>query len=126
MNKLLKYLILFIIAFAIFNNADNTHLVASESLSIEDSSEQYTYDSDSSFPETFLVLQNQNSSANFARVHSNSKRSNSAHKYNFKSIKSGRSENSFIRNSIFNKSIISHYSFIKPIHRLISLGKLII
>ena len=73
-----------------------------------------------------LFFPRQISSTNILRLQNTAKRINSTQKNNITPFNSSRIENLGIKNFINEKSSIIHSSFIKPFHRLICLGKLII
>ena len=54
------------------------------------------------------------------------KRTNPVSKNNLEFLKDGKIINANVLNLIHKNSLIKHCSFIKPIHRLIGLGKLVI
>lgn len=60
------------------------------------------------------------------RVQNATQRTTNVCKNNVEFIKTGKIFNRNIINLIQKKSLIEHSSFIKPIHRMISLGKLVI
>lgn len=73
-----------------------------------------------------LFFPRQISSTNILRLQNTTKRINSTQKNNITHFNSSRIENLRIKNFTNEKSSIIHSSFIKPFHRLICLGKLII
>lgn len=73
-----------------------------------------------------LFFPRQISSTNILRLQNTTKRINSTQKNNLTHFNSSQIENLRIKNFTNEKSSIIHSSFIKPFHRLICLGKLII
>lgn len=128
MEKLLRYLISILIAVAFIRGIDKPG-----SVSVEDSveslaSDEIAYYTDFSTSEinTDLFLPRQASSTNVLRVQSTTKRTSNVHRNNFEFVNSGTQINLSAKHFVQKKSLISHTHFIKPAHRLISFGKLII
>ena len=84
------------------------------------------YYSNSSHSDTDIDLPRQHTIATVLRIQSQGQRQFNAHKNNFDYQKSGKVYNVSIDNIIFKRFLILHLAFIKPDHRFISLGKLII
>lgn len=73
-----------------------------------------------------ICFQRHFSSTTAFRVQSAAKRTNNANKNNLEFVKVGKIINTNILNLIHKKSLQQNISFIKPFHRMICLGKLVI
>lgn len=126
-NKLLTYLFLVILAGITFicgaNVSDSTETKSLDSNVIIESA---SYISDSCVSDAHLYLSKQTSGTNVFRVPSKFQRTNTLHKNPFEFIKVSKLISTGIRNFIDKKTLIVYSTFIKPAHRLVSLGKFLI
>lgn len=127
MKNLLKNLVFIIIAVAFINGFDKANsVIVLNSYPQDINTEIKAYYSDYSVSDFEIYLPRRVSSTYVIRVQNISKMSNIAHRHNFEFIKSGKVFNLGICNLIYKKFQIIHSTFTNPIHRLISIGKLII
>lgn len=73
-----------------------------------------------------IYFQRQISSTTALRVQNATKRTSNANKNNLEFVKVGKIINTNILNLIHKKSLHQNISFIRPFHRMICLGKLVI
>lgn len=124
MKNLFRFLILIIIAVAFFNGNYNSDSLVTET-TCDDLTSELNYDYPD-FSPLNLNLYIQIPSTNSLRQSSNTKRLNSSQKNHLKLSKSYKSRDLVTPNFILQKFSIVHTTFIKPFHRMISLGKLVI
>ena len=126
MKNFIKYLILIIIAFAFIDGMGKSNSTVTMN-SIEDLTTEFvTAHTDFSIFDSALHSSRQVSPVNASSLQNTSQRANSGHRQNYTFIKAGKILNTGVINSIYNNSQ-TYYSYLtKPIHRLISFGKLII
>lgn len=124
MKNLFRFLILIIIAVAFFNGNYNSDSLVTET-TCDDLTSELNYDYPD-FSPLNLDLYIQIHSTNSLRQSSNTKRLNSSQKHYLKLLKSYKSRDLVTPNFILQKFSIVHATFIKPFHRMISLGKLVI
>ena len=126
-KNLLRFIIPIIAIFAITCGINKSESVVTENFFTDglttpiDASytEPTTLDFDLFFPR-------QVSSTNLLRIQNSTNRTNNANKNHFKYFNSIRVEYLGIKNFFNENSSIIHSSFIKPFHRMICLGKLVI
>ena len=127
MRGLIRNLIIVIsvaIAFVSYSNESDLKTIdnPTESLNSELFSSSYDFScSDSEFCFHSRVV-----SFSAFRLQNLVKRTNPVSKNNLEFLKDGKIINANVLNLIHKNSLIKHCSFIKPIHRLIGLGKLVI
>ena len=126
MKDFIKYLILIIIAFAFIDGMGKSNSTVTMN-SIEDLTTEFvTAHTDFSIFDSALHSSRQVSPVNTSSLQNISQRANNGHRQNYTFIKAGKILNTGVINSIYNNSQ-TYYSYLtKPIHRLISFGKLII
>ena len=124
MKNLFRFLILIIIAVAFFNGNYNSDSLVTET-TCDDLTSELNYDYPD-FSPLNLDLYIQIPSTNSLRQSSNTKRLNSSQKHYLKLLKLYKSRDLVTPNFILQKFSIVHATFIKPFHRMISLGKLVI
>ena len=124
MKNLFRFLILIIIAVAFFNGNYNSDSLVTET-TCDDLTSELNYDYPD-FSPLNLDLYIQIPSTNTLRQSSNTKRLNSSQKHYLKLLKLYKSRDLVTPNFILQKFSIVHATFIKPFHRMISLGKLVI
>lgn len=124
MKNLFRFLILIIIAVAFFNGNYNSDSLVTET-TCDDLTSELNYDYPD-FSPLNLDLYIQIPSTNSLRQSSNTKRLNSSQKHYLKLLKLYKSRDLVTPNLFLQKSSIVHSTFIKPFHRMISLGKLVI
>ena len=126
MKGFIKYLILIIIAFAFIDGMGKSNSTVTMN-SIEDLTTEFvTAHTDFSIFDSALHSSRQVSPVNASSLQNISQRANNGHRQNYTFIKAGKILNTGVINSIYNKSQTLYSYFTKPIHRLISFGKLII
>ena len=123
-KNLFRFLILIIIAVAFFNGNYNSDSLVTET-TCDDLTSELNYDYPD-FSPLNLDLYIQIPSTNSLRQSSNTKRLNSSQKHYLKLLKLYKSRDLVTPNFILQKFSIVHATFIKPFHRMISLGKLVI
>lgn len=126
MKRLLKYLVLSVVAAAFWCGADKDFSQACIDDVTDISFVLESYGKEISSTDQEFNLPRQTSVANSQRVQSSVRRTGGTQRNNMVFAKSGRIENAGIRFFVQRKSITSHSSLIEPSHRLLSLGKLII
>lgn len=126
MKILLKYLIFTTIVFAFIGGTDKSNSANCENLVCGLSVEFISDYTDLSIFDSALHNSRQVSPTNIIYSNTPLQRVNNANKHNFTFIKAGKTLNTRIINSTQNNSQIFYSSLIKPAHRLISFGKLII
>ena len=125
-KSFIKYLIPIIIAFAFIDGLGKSNSAIVEN-SIEDLTIEFvTTDTNFSIFDSALHSSRQVSPVNTSYVQNISQRANNEHRQNYTFIKAGKILNTGVINSIYNNSQTLYSYFTKPIHRLISFGKLII
>lgn len=125
-KNLLRFIVPIIIAFAFICGIERVESAVLEDCTTDLIIENTTYLSDYSSPDFELSFPLQSSSTNILRNQNTSKQTNTSHNYNLKYLRTGNIISESIQNFIQKKSLIYHSSFIKPINRLISFGKLVI
>ena len=126
MKKIVKYLIIAIIAIAFFGGTNKSDSAMAEN-SIEDLTIEFvTTDTNFSIFDSALHSSRQVSPVNTSSLQNTSQRANNGHRQNYTFIKAGKILNTGVINSIHNNSQTLYSYLTKPIHRLISFGKLII
>ena len=126
MKRLLKYLLVLMVAAAFLGSADKS-IPEVEAQAIEDisfNSSEYT--TDLSPTDSEFNLPRQTSFANSQRVPSTVRRTNSVCRNNVEFAKSGKVINAGLVFFIQLQSLIIHSALAEPSHRLLCLGKLII
>lgn len=127
MKKLLRHLIpIILVAITFMGGTDESGSQATKNPAGNAIAGTASYASDSWVSDVYLYLTQQTPGANMFRVPGTSQRTKTAHKNPFEFIKAGKIIQTGICNFIHKESLTVHSSFIKPAHRLISLGKLII
>ena len=126
MSNLLKYLIPIIIAIAFIDGVDKSDSVVLTDSVQDVSTEVEAFYSDYSSSDLDIYIPRRVSSTNVLRLQNTPKRANTTHRQNFKFMKAGKVVSIETSNFIQKKSQIIHSSFTKPVHRLISIGKLVI
>lgn len=126
MKRLLKYLLIFILAAVYQGSSGQSVSSVMEEDMADISFDISAYHTDFSPTESEFNLPRQTSFANSQRVQSTVRRTNSAHRSNIEFAKSGKVVNAGLRYFIQLQSIIIHSTLIEPSHRLLCLGKLII
>ena len=126
MKNFIKYLILIIIAFAFIDGMGKSNSTVTMN-SIEDLTTEFvTAHTDFSIFDSALHSSRQVSPVNASSLQNISQRANNGHRQNYTFIKAGKILNTGVINSIHNNSQTLYSNLTKPIHRLISFGKLII
>ncbi len=126
MKSLIKYLILIIIAFAFIDGMSKSDSAIVEN-SIKDLTTEFvTPDTNFSIFDSALHTSRQVSPVNYSTIQNSSQRANNGHKQTYTFVKAGKILNTGTINSIHNNSQTLYSYLTKPIHRLISFGKLII
>ena len=126
MTKFIKYLIVIIFAIAFFGGTNKSDSTIVEN-SIENLTTEFvTAHIDFSIFDSALHSSRQVSPVNTSTLQNTSQRANNGHRQNYTFIKAGKILNTGVINSIYNNSQTLYSYFTKPIHRLISFGKLII
>lgn len=102
-----------------------------DSAILESPLDTFCYETNAEYIETSisffdLYLSRQTSGANILRLHTATKRTNCVYKNNSEFIKAGKIVNVGVGNFIQKKSLNIRFLFIKSVHRLIGLGRLII
>jgi hypothetical protein len=125
-KKFIKYLIAIIFAVAFIDGSIKSDSIDTEN-SIEDLTTEFvTAHTDFSIFDSALHSSRQVSPISTSHLQNSSQRANNGHKQNYTFIKAGKILNIGIINSIQNNSQTLYSYLTKPIHRLISFGKLII
>ena len=129
MKKILKYLLLSLVALAF-------HMGAKDDLSAHEDIQDYDYDYASAYtaslnvsitaPTTDICLPRQVSTVSVPRLQSNSNRHETSHRQNHEVVKSGKTINSILRYVVQKQSLIIHSSLMEPANKLVSLCRLII
>ena len=127
MKKLLKYLLLSIVALA-FHIGAKADLFAPEDIQEYDHASAYTTSLNVSItsPKTDICIPRQVSTVTVPRLQSNSNRHESSHRQNHEVVKSGKTINSILRYVVQKKSLIIHSTLMEPANKLVSLCRLII
>ena len=126
MRNFIKYLIPIIIAFAFIDGIGKSDSVVTEN-SIENLTTEFvTAHTDFSIFDSALHSSRQVSPVNASSLQNMSQRANNGHRQNYTFIKAGKILNTGVINSIHNNSQTLYSILTKPIHLLISFGKLII
>ena len=95
--------------------------------SIEDLTTEFvTAHTDFSIFDSALLFLRQVSTVNYSTTQNSSQRANNGHRQSYTFVKAGKILNIGVINSIHNNSQTFYSYLTKPIHRLISFGKLII
>lgn len=127
MKVLEKYLIAIIfIAIAFVSCGKDLDLESKENPTETSTSELISPYLNSSNIDFDICFQRQVYSTTAFRVQSAAKRTSNANKNNLEFVKVGKIINTNILNLIHKKSLQQNISFIKPFHRMICLGKLVI
>ena len=126
MKRLLKYLLVLMVAAAFLGSADKSipEVAAQAIEDISFNSSEYT--TDLSPTDSEFNLPRQTSFANSQRVPSTVRRTNSVCRNNVEFAKSGKVINAGLVFFIQLQSLIIHSALAEPSHRLLYLGKLII
>lgn len=122
---LFRFIIPIIIAIAFINGNEKVESTFSMDYTIEPTAKPTAYYSDFS-ESNFVLCHTPLQSPNLIRGQNTLTRKTYTHNTNFKHLKADKLENIGLKKFIKRKSLFVHSSFIKPFHRLISLGKLII
>lgn len=125
MRNLLEILTSIIIAVAFINGTDKSTNVVLENPANCQTTETLTIYSDSSESASSLYLPRRTSCYNIQRPIT-AKRTNSTYKSHIAFTRTGKVISSCLQKSIHKTSLTNHSSNIKPAHRLISFGKLVI
>ncbi len=125
-KNLFRFIIPIIIAAAFINGFELVESTITDDYTIDSSTENAANIDDCSTCDFEARLPNQPSPTSALRLQNTSKRSNCFHNNQFKAIKASRIDGLDKRNYSQQKNLIIHYSFTRPFHRLISLGKLVI
>ena len=127
MKKLLKYLLLSLVALA-FHIGAKADLFAREDVQEYDCASAYTTSLNVSItsPKTDICIPRQISTVTVPRLQSNSNRHETSHRQNYEVVKSGKTINSILRYVVQKKSLIIHSSLMEPANKLDSLCRLII
>ncbi len=126
MKKLLSFIIPIIIAVAFINGNEEVESTILDDYATDLTTENSTYLDDCFVCDFDIYLPRQIPIPSVLRLQNHTKRTNISHNNHFKTIKAGKFDDSGLRKISQKKFLIVHYSFIKPFHRLISLGKLVI
>lgn len=127
MKVLEKYLIAIIfIAIAFVSCSKESDLETKENPISSATTELVSEYLSSSCSDSDIYFQRQVYSTTAFRVQSTEKRTSNANKNNLEFVKVGKIINTNILNLIHKESLYQHISFIKPFHRMICLGKLVI
>ena len=119
-------IIVILVAVALMGSSNKSDLEIVNNPTEDLPSEIVTTYYDFSSLETEFCFHRQVVSFSAARVQNLAKRTSSVGKNNAEFLKDGKIINANVLNLIHKNSLIKHYCFTKPIHRLISLGKLVI
>ena len=127
MKKLLKYLLLSIVALAFYMGA-KADLFTHEDVQEYNYASAYTTSLNVSItsPKTDICIPRQVSTVTVPRLQSNSNRHETSHRQNHEVVKSGRTINSILRFVVQKKSLIIHSSLMEPSNKLVSLCRFII
>ena len=126
MRNFIKYLIPIIIAFAFIDGMGKSDSAIVEN-SIKDLTTEFvTTDTDFSIFDSALHSSRQVSPVNTSTLQNTTQRANNGQKQTYTFVKAGKILNTGVINSIHNNSQTLYSYLTKPIHRLISFGKLII
>lgn len=127
MKHWLRYLILFIFAVLYYDGTAKVDVSIEDSVEAECAANVVSCDTGFGLPEAEWCLPPRNVSfANSQRLQSSVKRITSTQRYIGGFYKTGKVSDAGSLQFIPNNNLISYSFFIKPAHRLISLGKLII
>ena len=125
---LLRYIIPIVLAVIAFYNysyeSDFTFNIENQAKIL--TPKKYYQSIESPISYSHLNLPRQISGGNNTCIQHTSHRANNLYKSNFRFVKCGKEINATIRNFIQKETVNIHYTFIKPVSRLIGLGKLII
>ena len=125
MKKLLKYILLCVVALVFYNGARADSY--SEDISLADIQNEITaIDCFISSPQTDICVLRQVSTFTSVRLQSSSRRPNNFHHQNFECVKSGKIINAGIRYFVQRNTILTHSSLVEPSHTLIRLCRFII
>lgn len=125
-EKLLRYLIpIILMTIAVTGYTNKADSLSHNRLTTASNIEIMTYDFYSASESDFFVQPHQTTSPAF-RPQNTAKRTNNAPKHTPEFVKLGKIINTAVINLNQKKSLTTHSSFIKPYHRMICLGKLII
>ncbi len=126
MKKLLSFIIPIIIAVTFINGKEEVKSTNLDDYATDLTTKNCTYLDDCFVYDLDIYLPRQTSTPSVLRLQNQTKRTNISHNNHFKTIKAGKFDDSYLRKIYQQKSHIVHFSFIKPFHKLISLGKLIV
>ena len=126
MKKLLSFIIPIIIAVTFINGKEEVKSTNLDDYATDLTTKNCTYLDDCFVYDLDIYLPRQTSTPSVLRLQNQTKRTNISHNNHFKTIKAGKFDDSCLRKIYQQKSHIVHFSFIKPFHKLISLGKLVI
>ena len=135
MKNWLKYLLVSIVAQALYHVAGDFHVVAkatstsnNELISSIAGSTFSTPDTDicAPRPESSVTAPRPASNVSSSRLQSNGRRHESSSRQNFEFVKSGKTINSGIRYVLQKQSIFSHSTLIEPASRLVCLCRFLI
>lgn len=126
MKNLLKFLIAIIFTVVFIDGIDKSDSVILTNSVQEITTEVEAFYSDYSSSNLDIYIPRRVSSTNVLQLQNTPKRANTTHRHNFEFMKAGKVISLETSNFIQKKSQIIHSSFTKPVHRLISFGKLII
>lgn len=121
-----KFIIVILFAIAFMGSGNKSDLKTVNNPTNDLNSELVATYYDSSSLESEFCFHRQVVSFSAFRVQNLTKRTNSVGKNNLEFLKDGKIINANVLNLIHKKSLIKHSSFIKPFHRMICLGKLVI
>ena len=123
----LRYLILFIFAVLYYDGTAKVDMPIEDSVEADSAANVVSCDTGFGLPEAEWCLPPRHVSfANSQRLQSSVKRITSTQRYIGGFYKTGKDSDAGSLQFILNNNLISYSFFIKPAHRLISLGKLII
>lgn len=125
MMSLLKYLLPFILAAAVWGGAD-VPVDVTEDPALESCIHASVSQTSMSSPDAQLCLPRQVSFANTVRLAGGTVRTISVHRNSLEFAKSGKVINAGIRYSVQNNSVFFHSAKVEPSYKLFFLGRLII
>ena len=126
-KKLLKYLLLSLVALA-FHMGAKDDLFAHEDIQDYDCASAYAASLNVSItaPTTDICIPRQASTVSVPRLQSNSNRHETSHRQNHEVVKSGKAINTILGYVVQKQSLIIHSSLMEPANKLVSLCRLII
>lgn len=127
MKKLLKYIILSILALVLYDSAKDDSSYREYEVLSDFQVEHFLEDNTIlSSPHTDFCLPRQSSTLNAPRVQNNGRKQDSSSRQNFEFIKSVKTIYSGLKYIVWNKSSDHYFTILEPGHKLVSLCRFII